>query len=125
MPSHTYFDQELHIIRSDFQGEVTEQDILKCAGTIACLHKEKGVRLVLSNTTNITVMPGVSSIFAAINMFEELGLERIVREATIVRPGFESSAEMVFFKTTCMNRGYITEFFPDEASALEWLMKHK
>lgn len=124
MPSHTYFDAELRVIRSEFEGDVTEQDILKCAGTIARIHGETSVRIVLSNTTKVKSLPGTSAVFAAINKFEELGLQRIVREATVVSPGIESAPEMIFFKTTCHNRGYITEFFADEASALAWLKQH-
>lgn len=121
MPNECTFDTNLQLIVSRFYGKVTQSDIVDCGRKVLEIYQATGAAEVLSDCREIKEQPAIHEIFAAVHMFEEMGLGRVLGEAMWVKAGYEFSEGTVFYKNVCVNRGYAVEVFSDYHRALDWL----
>lgn len=80
-----------------------------------------GTNLFLANCEQLIPGDDPFDIYALVARFEELGVERTMREALIVPAGTPIEADLSFYETVARNRGYNVRLFHDRASAVAWL----
>jgi hypothetical protein len=105
----TYFDR------------VSKNDLLKAFQGAEKLVWEHKTKLILSDCTK---MKGGHTLFDLFGLIEELGkadMLRTIKEAVLLSSSAESAANIEFWETACVNRGYNVKIFEDAEKAIGWL----
>jgi hypothetical protein len=84
---------------------------------------EHGALLFLGDCTG---MPGASSAFDVYRLgalFDEMGVDRRIREALVITPDPDIVDTDEFFVTVTSNRGIVVRVFETVEAAREWLLE--
>jgi len=113
------------IIRVRLSGPQTLADYRKQTEEVLRLAQSKNVNLILVDDQRAQNMASTLELFAMPAMYEELGAPRSARVAIVMPHNSPSAADIRFYETVCVNRGFNVKIFSTEPTALEWLLGKK
>ena len=86
------------------------------------LARSKKVELFLVDDRQARNRATVLELFGLPAMYEELGAPRSGKVAVVMTEGTPSEADIRFFETVCVNRGWNVRVFTAQPPAIEWLL---
>ena len=113
------------IIRVRLSGPQTLADYRKQTEEVLRLAQSKNVNLILVDDQRAQNMASTLELFAMPAMYEELGAPRSARVAIVMPHNSPSAADIRFYETVCVNRGFNVKIFATEPPAIDWLLGKK
>jgi hypothetical protein len=113
------------IVRLRLTGPQTLADYRQQTEEALQLARSKKVALFLVEDQQAWNTASVLELFALPAMYEELGAPRSGKVAIVMPRDSPSAADIRFYETVCVNRGYNVKIFATEQAAMEWLMGDK
>lgn len=116
------FDAQRRIIRVDFLGKVSAEDVRESSAEVIALMKREDTGLVLADVTSATELElSTTELVGLPQFFKALGLDRPFREAMVAPLDSKVREQAEFYETVCVNRGIPVRVFRDHAAAESWL----
>jgi hypothetical protein len=110
------------IVRIRLTGPQTIADYRKQTEEALKLARSRNVELFLVDDQNARNTASALELFAMPAMYEELGAPRSAKVAIVMQHNSPSAADIRFYETVCVNRGFNVKIFAAERAALAWLM---
>ena len=110
------------IVRVRLTGPQTLADYRKQTEDALKLARRKKVSLFLVEDQQARNTASVLELFAMPAMYEELGAPRSAKVGIVMPHNSPSAADIRFYETVCVNRGFNVRIFATERQAIEWLM---
>ena len=119
------YDEDLKIVTVTYSGEFTHEKTKEIIGQRIAFGKEKNTNCFLLDMKNLLM--GKGSLFDVLEVPEQIykGQEMPHSSRTaIIKPDDPKVLEgLEFFKTVCINRGWVIKLFDEREEAIEWLKK--
>jgi hypothetical protein len=109
------------IVRVRLTGPQTLADYRKQTEDALQLAKSKKVALFMVVDQQARNTASVLELFAMPAMYVELGAPRSAKAAIVMPHNSPSAADIRFYETVCVNRGFNVKIFATERPAMEWL----
>lgn len=110
------------IVEISYLGWVTRQDLYDALAAAVRLAVENRARRFLANCSEMQGGHSVFDLFELISSYDTLGFDTTgFKEAVLTAHSPAGAADVRFYETTAINRGYTVRVFSDRELALAWL----
>jgi hypothetical protein len=121
MPWNIKLHNDNKIIKLDYSGLVTPQELKNALDAAVALSEKKGITLFLADCSEMIGGHSVVDLYYFISLLEATGISRIMKEALLLPQMKSSVKDVEFYETTCSNRGLSVKVFPNIEDAIIWL----
>jgi hypothetical protein len=112
---------ENKIIELTYSGSISPQELKEAFDASLLLAEKEKILLFLADCTNMIGGHSVVDLYSIITLLESTGLSRRIKEALLLPSLRSSVAEVKFYETACLNRGFNVKIFLNREDALAWL----
>lgn len=112
-------------IEMKYFGTVSAEEYKDALIEFVKFQREHDIVLVLTDLTEMVVTPSILNVYDAINMFEQLGIDKRTSEALIIPENKFAVENVKFYENACQNRGFNVRLFTDREKALKWLASNE
>lgn len=102
-------------------GVFTYEDFQKQALEALEVSRTRKCKKFLVDCTSMITQSQTMDIYATSDFYEEIDAPRENQIALVVSAGTEAEADLRFYETVSINRGWQVKLFADKASAMRWL----
>ena len=122
MPCKVAYLEHERIVETTYSGVPTIEDLQAIALETLAVAKEKSTRRLLGNCTGLEQKGNELDIYALIQFFESLPIDRQIKEAMVLPKTNKAFADMEFYEIAARNRGFNVRIFFDRQEAINWLI---
>lgn len=116
------YNSTLHIIEGVFTGRTTESDLKESTTKAIALSKEQGKVNFLIDATELELTTSIFDLYdLPATQYGAENLNHQSRLALVLPKLLEEKVNVQFYKTTCVNRGWFVQLFPNRDKAIKWL----
>jgi hypothetical protein len=119
------YTEELHVVESKVQGDLSLDEVKEIITEIAIIAKEKACNLILSDFREATLRLSIIQIYElpiiTANIFASLGLNILECKRALVAA--EGLNDYSFHENVMVNRGHKLKVFTNIDKAKKWLFR--
>jgi len=101
-------------------GPFTHEDFMKQAREALEVSQLKKCNKFLVDCTSMIIQSQTIDIYATSAFYDEIGAPKENKIALVVPAGTKTEADLRFYETVCINRGWKVRMFADRESAMQW-----
>ena len=123
MPWKAKYNDKHNFVELVYLGKVTPQELHQALVAAVSLSKENNTQLFLADCTEMEGGHSVIDLYSLISLYDNIGLKLGMREALLMPSMQSPKADVEFYETACLNKGYNVRIFTDLDSAVKWLTR--
>lgn len=117
------FDEQTRVVETTYTGAIGPAELGEAALATVAAGREHAAKLYLGDCLKLEHAVTLFNIYDLIRLLESLSLERDLKEAILLPLAPAAGADLKFYETAALNRGYNVRVFNDRAEALSWLLE--
>ncbi len=121
MPWSVSYSPELHAVVTVYAGILPPDALREAVESTIRLARQHGTTRYLADCAALQGGHSIGDLYDLATLLESLGVERGSREALILPQLSAAAADVHFWETVCLNRGYKARVFSTSAEATAWL----
>ncbi len=121
MPWSVSYSPELHAVVTVYAGILPPDALREAVESTITLARQRGTTSYLADCHALQGGHSIGDLYDLAKLLESLGVERGSREALVLPQLSAAAADVHFWETVCLNRGYKARVFPTLPSAAAWL----
>ncbi len=121
MPWSVSYSPELHAVVTIYAGILPPDALREAVESTITQARRCGTTRYLADCSELQGGHSIGDLYDLAKLLESLGVERGSREALILPQLSAAAADVHFWETVCLNRGYSVRVFPTVPEAMAWL----
>jgi hypothetical protein len=121
MPWQVRYLADIHVIETVYSGRFSVEELNEVVVATLDLGREEESNLYLGDCSHLEAPDSLVDVYGLVEFYESLPVDRRSKEAIVLPAAQKAQADLVFYETAALNRGFEVRVFVERDAAIAWL----